>query len=49
MSRNTQANRDTVKSKIASKNKKQQAAIAKRKKTLKEIVNQMTSKKNSLK
>lgn len=45
MSRNTPANRKTVKDKIAKKKQKEQEAQAKRKVLLKEIVNQLTTKK----
>lgn len=45
MGRNTPANRQVVKDKLAKKKQKEQEAVAKRKALLKEIVNQMTNKK----
>jgi hypothetical protein len=45
MGRNTPANRKVVKDKIAKKKQKEQEAATKRKALLKEIVNQMTTKK----
>ena len=45
MGRNTPANRKVVKDKIAKKKQKEQEAAIKRKALLKEIVNQMTTKK----
>lgn len=45
MGRNTPANRQVVKDKLAKKKQKEQEAAAKRKALLKEIVNQMANKK----
>ncbi|MGG5578335.1 hypothetical protein ACPDHL_13465 [Myroides sp. C15-4] len=45
MGRNTPANRQIVKDKLAKKKQKEQEAVAKRKALLKEIVNQMANKK----
>lgn len=45
MGRNTTANRQVVKDKLAKKKQKEQEALSNRKALLKEIVNQMANKK----